>query len=153
MEDQACDKTDDHVIEILFEDDINSQQPNKNTHSPNDKELNTKTTKALQIVLGQTSELVEFDKIKHSLNQNPKSRYLISRYENSVARIQVILLKEVKVLQNIIKDWDKDFFLTHDRLPSNKEYANNNEISQYLKQYKVANKLLQQWGITVHLVS
>jgi hypothetical protein len=118
----------------------------------NTKTLFTKTAKAIQEVLGYTPEVAEFDRLKCSLARNTKSRYLINRYETSLTNIQVMVLKAVKELQCNIKNWDTEFLRNNERIPTMKDYSLNNAILQMFHKKKLADKILESWKITVHLV-
>ena len=72
--------------------------------------LTSKTTKAAEVVLGKTSEVIQLEKLCNNLNRNSKSRYCANRYENHLAKIQILVLKATKQLQSDIKLWDATFF-------------------------------------------
>ena len=64
----------------------------------------SKTAKALERVLGRSSEVEKFDKIKQALTTNPTSRYNQEKYETLLAHIQVKTLKAYKQLHNELKE-------------------------------------------------
>ncbi|KAK3737282.1 hypothetical protein QZH41_019809 [Actinostola sp. cb2023] len=125
--------------------------PGSTTTCIKDVPKGSKTTKALEVILGHSDEVAEFDRLRYSLSQNPKSRYIIHRYETHLAKIQINVLKAVNQYQQEVKEWDKEFFQKNNRIASEKDYSNCVEISKILCQLKVANKLLERWKITVHL--
>lgn len=61
-------------------------------------------------------------------------------------------LKAVRELNGKIKEFDKDFFMVNNRLPSNNDYALSDEMSHVFTKHKAANKIIKEWGITIHLV-
>lgn len=64
--------------------------------------LTSKTAKAAEVVLGKTPVVIQLEKLRNNLNRNPKFRYCASRYENHLAKIQVLVLKATKQLNNLI---------------------------------------------------
>ena len=58
--------------------------------------LTSKTTKAAEVALGKTPEVIQLEKLCNNLNRNPKSRYCANRYENHLEKIQVLVLKATK---------------------------------------------------------
>ena len=72
--------------------------------------LTSKTTKAAEVVLGKTSEVIQLE-LCSNLNHNSKSRYCANRYENRLAKIQILVLKATKQLQSDIKLWDATFLM------------------------------------------
>ena len=75
------------------------QLPEQNTADESVPQLSSKTAKAAEVVLGKTPDVVQLDKLRTSLNRNPKSRHCIKRYESHLAKIQVFVLKATKQLK------------------------------------------------------
>ena len=75
------------------------QLPEQNTADESVQQLSSKTAKAAEVVLGKTPDVVQLDKLRTSLNRNPKSRHCIKRYESHLAKIQVFVLKATKQLK------------------------------------------------------
>jgi len=94
------------------------------------QEILSKTTTALQLVLGNCEDVSKYDKLKKCAAKNPKSRFHIERFNLHLARIQISILKAYKQLNNDIKECE--------------------DISKR-KQIKTAAELLKLWKITVHL--
>lgn len=98
-----------------------------------------------------TPEVIESEKL-HNLNRKPKSRYCAKRYENHLAKIQVLVLKATKQLQSDIKVWDATFLMQNNWLPNAYDYGLSDEVTSTLRKKNVALKLLQSWEtITVYL--
>ena len=115
------------------------------------QQLSSKTAKAAELVLGKLPEVIQLDKLRNNLTRNPKSRYCVNRYENHLAKIQVLVLKAIKKLDSDIKAWDASFLMQHKRVPNPNDYETSQEATDILHRRKVALKLLQSWKITVHL--
>ena len=73
--------------------------------------LTSKTTKAAEVALGKTPEVIQLEKLCNNLNRNPKSRYCANRYENHLAKIQILVPKATKQLQSDIKLWEATFLM------------------------------------------
>ena len=115
------------------------------------QQLSSKTAKAAELVLGKLPEVIQLDKLHNNVARNPKSRYCVNRYENHLAKIQVLVLKAIKQLDADVKAWDASFLMQHKQLPNSNDYAASQEATEILHKRKVALKLLQAWKITVHL--
>ena len=99
-----------------------------------------------------TPEVIQPEKLHNNLNRNPKSRYCANRYENHLAKIQVLVLKATRQLQSDTKVWDATFLMQNNWLPNANDYELSDEVTSTLHKKKVALKLLQSWKmITVHL--
>ncbi|KXJ13241.1 hypothetical protein AC249_AIPGENE7033 [Exaiptasia diaphana] len=174
-DDEYCEEKDGSV-----EEDIDEREDNKNkeTHgiiTGSDKEetlsrkrknddpitsiskklctrtLKTKTAKAVELIVGKSQEVEEFDNMKYNLGKNPQSRYYIDHYETSLAKVQVLVLKECTAISENIKTWDKDFFERNSSLPSNTDYHKDNDIIELLKRKNAASQLLKSWNMTIQL--
>ena len=75
------------------------QLPEQNTADESVQQLSSKTAKAAEVVLGKTPDVVQLDKLRTSLNRNPKSRHCIKRYESHLPKIQLFVLKATKQLK------------------------------------------------------
>jgi hypothetical protein len=80
--------------------------------------LKTKTARAVEMVVGKNPEVKMFDRIKFSLNNNPKSRHNIDRYQTCLAKVQVLVLQAVKDFKQKISSWDKAFFAENLSIPT-----------------------------------
>ena len=123
------------VTQIIFEDLPSTDEPVEikggernvqtkgNNNFPqsidqNQKEipLTTKTSKALNQVLGNTPDVYEFERLQKNLKRNIHSQYCQSKYEIHVTKVQTSVLKVVSECKNAIKDWDKNFVSQTGRL-------------------------------------
>ena len=130
----------DGTISITFD-----QQPISNP------QCNSKTSKALQIVLGNSQEIRDLEKQRNNYCKNKTSRYYRSRYESALANIQTLVLKVITTSRNIVKEWEKKTFNQTGSLPDPNHYSNIPELKDVIHKQKVAMKLLASWKITVHL--
>ena len=82
--------------------------------SPNNHQVSTRLGKAVEIVLGSTTEVQMFDAARSNLKKSPKSKYAIEQYKKKLAVIQTRVLAQKRGLTKLLKDWEKEFFLNHD---------------------------------------
>jgi len=111
--------------------EINKTLPADTT---NNHEECSKTTKALQVVLGNLPDTDELERLKKTFMLNRTSRYYKSKYDYQLTRVQTTLLKAVSENKKKIK--------------SN---LSSEEKESIERKQKVALKLLKSWKITVHL--
>lgn len=135
------------TISIAFDDttdEVESEQSKPTEHT-------SKTTKALEIVLGDIPEIYELEKVRNKLSKNMSSHYYKSKYESHLARIQTALLRAVSECKTSVKEWENKVFCETGTLPNPNQYSEIPELQHVLKIQKVALKLLRLWKITVHL--
>ena len=113
--------------------------------------LSSKTAVAVEMVLGKIPEVIQLDKLHNNLKKSPKSRYCINWYENHLAKIQVLVLKATKQINEELKSWDAFFLKQYQRLPNTQDYTASDQAKANLEKRKVVLKLLESWKITVHL--
>ena len=92
-------------------------------------------------------EVALFDKLRHEHKQYPHHPYYFEKYMNELAKIQTIVLKKYRELNNAFKEWDKTFFTEHNRLPSYIDVGNDDKGKQLTKKLKYAKALLKEWKI------
>ena len=126
----------------------NEKQPEPPLRS-SEKNLTTKTAKAVERVLGGRPIVYELEKLRVNYKRNPKSRYAKNRYESHLVKVQTSVLSRLQECKEKIKNWDSGFVLKNSRLPNIDDYSD--EITSEVKKQKEAQELLRQWDITVHL--
>lgn len=115
------------------------------------QQLTSKTAKAAEVVLAKIPEVVQLDKLRSNLARNPKSRYCINKFENHLAKVQVLVLRALRQLNVELKAWDSSFLAQNKRIANQNDYSSSKEAKDILHKRKVALKLLESWKITVHL--
>jgi hypothetical protein len=70
----------------------------------------SKTTKALQTVLGNLPEIIELERLRTKLSSKKSSRYYLTRYETQLAWIQTAVLRAVNECKLYVKGWEKETF-------------------------------------------
>ena len=116
--------------------------------SPNNHQVSTRLGKAVEIVLGSTTEVQMFDGARSNLKKSPKSKYAIEQYKKKLAVIQTRVLAQKRGLTKLLKDWEKEFFLNQDcRMATVNEMKANEQASKLLNQLKYTDALLKEWKI------
>lgn len=114
-------------------------------------EVQSKTAKALELLLGKTQEVSELDRLKQTVAKNPKAHYYRKKYDTLLRNMQTCVLRKLRSLKNQLKQWDEDFLANHGRIPNDNDYSSDGQFKELSKKKKVALKLLESWNITVHL--
>ena len=115
------------------------------------KEVQSKTAKALELILGKTPEVSEIDRLKQTVAKNPKAHFYRKKYDSLLSNMQTCVLRELRSVKNQLKQWDENFLATHGRIPNNSDYIGDGHFKELTQKKKVALKLLESWNITVHV--
>ena len=105
--------------------------------------------KVLSSLLGDTDALKKFDKARSRLKDSPNSKVLITNYEQSLAKIQTETLGLYNRLSKQFKEWEKDYFMAHDKEPTISDVSSSNKKELFDKVQK-CKKYLKHWKISVH---
>ena len=105
--------------------------------------------KELSSLLGDTDTLKKFDKARSRLKDSPNSKVLITNYEQSLAKIQTETLGLYNRLSKQFKEWEKNYFMAHDKEPTMSDVSNSNKKELFDKVQK-CKKYLKHWKISVH---
>ena len=116
------------------------------------KEVQSKTAKALELILGKTPEVSEIDRLKQTVAKNPKAQFYRKKYDSLLSNLQTCVLRELRSVKNQLKQWDENFLTTHGRIPNDSDYINDGHFKELTQKEKVALKLLESWNTTVHLL-
>ena len=141
---------------VSSENDCPTEPPSKarkkETSPKRRKEVQSKTAKALALILGKTPEVSEIDRLKQTVAKNPKAHFYRKKYDTLLSNMQTCVLRELRSVKTQLKQWDEDFLSTHSRIPNNSDYINDDHFKELSQKKKVALKLLESWKITVHLL-
>ena len=114
--------------------------------------LMSRTSKAIEQVLGTCEGVQKYDKLNQNVAKNPKSRYHLERYEAHLTKIQILTLKAYKKVFNDIQTWKDSFKSSTQREATDDDLRNSSDIATKRKQMRIALELLKLWKITVRLV-
>ncbi|CAB4001140.1 Hypothetical predicted protein [Paramuricea clavata] len=84
----------------------------KNSETGNMAVCKTKLGKAVVFVLGQSTEVLQFDKARQQHKQSPSDKFFFAKFMNLVAVMEVRVVKQTKICQEL-GQWEKEFFLKH----------------------------------------
>ena len=115
------------------------------------REIQSKTAKTLELVLGKTPEVPEIDRLKQTVSKNPKAHFYRKKYASVLSKVQTQVLRELKLVKEKLTKWDETFLTEHGRLPNNNDYVSDSEFKELSKKKKTALKLLESSNITVHV--
>ena len=92
--------------------------------------VHSKTAKALELLLGKTSEVSELDRLKQTIAKNPKAHYYRKKYNTLLGKIQTRVLGELRSLKNQLKEWDVVFLAGNNKLPRDSDYSKDSHFKE-----------------------
>lgn len=118
-------------------------------------QLKSRLAKAISVVLGNTDEVMFFDKkytqLKEVLKSNPKNlsiNQLESNYKNMLAQIQTKILAKGRSVKKELKNWEKNYLLKHNCSSATYDVLKKDQkASILLKKLKYTKALLKEWKI------
>ena len=100
------------------------------------KEVQSKTTKALELILGKTPEVSEIDRVKQTATKNPKAHFYRKKYDSLLSNLQTCVLRELRSVKNQLKQWDENFLATHGRIPNDSDYIYDDHFRELTQKKK-----------------
>ena len=77
--------------------------------------------KAVEFLLGQTTEVLKLDKARQQLKESPSDKFLCAKYKKLAAVTEVQVVKRQIQIRKELGQWEKDFFLKHNRVATQKD--------------------------------
>lgn len=111
--------------------------------------IHSKLGNALQVILGKTHEVIQFDKL-HTAMKAKKNRDMHDQnlYAEKLAPIQTKVLAAKSKTERQLVEWEKEFTLKNNfTAPSYREIKNNPTAAILYKKIKFAKALLNEWKI------
>ena len=102
----------------------------------------------LQTILGDKKSLYTFDSYREQLKHNSNDRVIISAYEESLAIIQMEVLKEMTKLRKKLSDWEKQFFIDKLKEPDTEEIMKS-VMKDTFEKLQLCKKYLRHWKISI----
>lgn len=104
----------------------------------NDSHLQTTCTlgKNVAVVLGVTPDVVLFDKMRSEYKKHPKDTYCYERFMDELVKIQTGILKKLPELNVALREWDKNYFLKNNHLPTYAHVNQDEEGKQLTRKMK-----------------
>jgi len=133
-------------------------QQNKSSHSlaksssPQVKEIKTKLCANIVKIVGETDRLYKLDTARQNLKEHPTNDFYKRNYESLLAPVQTQLLAHHTALKKQHKEWEKQYYLSHDcSEPSLQVIRRNKEQYSIYSNTLLCEELLKYWKISVHL--
>lgn len=111
----------------------------------NDSHLQTTLGKNVAVVLGVTPDVVLFDRMRSEYKKHPKDTYCYERFMDELVKIQTGILKKLRELNVALREWDKNYFLKNNHLPTYAHVNQDEEGKQLTRKIKYAKVLLKEW--------
>ena len=114
-------------------------------------QLKSTLAKNVSQVLGETNEVMRFDKLRTNLKTLGTTQAK-EDYEVALAAIQTRVLAKHATLKQQFKEWERCFFAKHKCKEPNLEKIRNDKTAHDLyKTLRLCKQLLKHWNITVNL--
>ena len=96
--------------------------------------------------------MYKLDSARQNLTEHPTNDSCKANYESLLAPVQTQILAHHTSLKKQHKEWEKQYYLSHDYSEPGLEEVRRNKV-QYLvyKNMLLCKELLKYWKITVHL--
>ena len=111
----------------------------------NDSQLQTSLGKSVAVVLGVTPDVVLFDKARNEYKKHPKDTYCYERFLDELVKIQTGVLKKQRELNVAFREWDKNYYLKNNHLPTSAHVNQDEEGKELTRKLKYAKVLLREW--------
>lgn len=133
-----------------FVDISNDQQCGDKAASPTVEEqpyaCSSTLSKAAEIVLGLTVEVIQFDKARNRIKKQPQNNVYSDDYMKILAIIHTRVSKQRRILKEEITAWEKEYFANSGgKIPTYDDMMMNPSIEQIFKRLKYANDLLNKF--------
>ena len=96
--------------------------------------------------LGPSPLLQSFDNHHQSFKVNGDD-YSRKRCQEILPQLQIQILKRHSSMKQLVKKWEKNFYLNHNRSPAAKDFEDDNNAFENYKLMMRCKKLLQLWKI------
>ena len=128
-------------------DNINESSSSKDNITSNS--YCTSEANAIFLVLGGSSELINYDIEKDLFKLGKASLDTIESLKDTQSKFQQQVLKKVSTLQVQFENWERSFFLENNLCaPSVSDVKNNIYIAEIFKKIHIGNQLLRSWNIS-----
>ena len=125
----------------------NTVQDNRPTQQiPNqDKQgqCQTKLGETMAYVLGYSAEVSAFDKARAKLKSKPQDKWLHDSYTEKLAVLQTSVSKKKWKLEKETEDWEKNYFIRNNTLPTYDDLLADSAMKRASKQIKTAKAIMK----------
>ena len=110
-----------------------------------DSQLQTRLGNIVAVALGVTLDIVLFDKTRTEYKKHTKDTYCYVRFTDELVKIQTGILKKLREFNDALREWDKNYVLKNNHLPTFAHVNQDEEGKQLTRKMKYAKVLLREW--------
>ena len=111
-----------------------------------EQQWRTKLGGTLASILGNTDDVIEFDRARKNAKTRRQDKFLLDNYMHKLAVIQTRLSKKKRELEKDIEDWEKNYFNLNNNLPTYDDLIADSVMKDKLKQIKTAKVIMKLKG-------
>jgi hypothetical protein len=100
--------------------------------------------RAVDFVLGQSTEVLQFDKARQQHKQSPSDKFFLAKFMKLVAVMEVRVSKQQQQIRQELGQWEKEFFLRHNRVATQKDIATCTHAKLLRDKLKYAKAILNK---------
>jgi hypothetical protein len=121
-------------------------QVTQGSSSANKEQWNTKLGSTLAYILGNTDDVIEFDRARKNAKNRRQDKFLLDNYMHKLAIIQTKVSKKKGELEKDIEDWEKNYFISNNNLPTYDNLVADSVMKDKLKQIETAKVIMKLKG-------
>ena len=112
------------------------------------KEQQWKTTlgSTMANILGSTKEVIEFDRARENAKNYRHDKFFLDSYMHKLAVLQTRMSQKKRELEKEVEDWEKNYFIQNDNLPTYDDFQADSIMKEKLKQIKTAKAIMKLKG-------
>ena len=118
----------------------------QSSSSTSKEQLCTKLGTTLANILGITDDVIEFDRARKNAKAQRQNQFLLDKYMHKLAVIQTRVSKKKRALEKDIEDWEKNYFILNNNLPTYDNLVADSVIKNKLKQIETAKAIMKLKG-------
>ena len=104
----------------------------------------TKLGKAIEFVLGKSTEVLEFDKARQQHKQLPSDKFFFDKFMKRVAVMEVKISKQEHLLSAELGQWEKEFFLKNNKVATLEDLKECHHAKALANKLKYAKAILMK---------
>ena len=104
----------------------------------------TKLGKAIEFVLGKSTEVLEFDKARQQHKQLPSDKFFFDKFMKRVAVMEVKISKQEHLLSAELGQWEKEFFLKNNKVATQEDLKECHHAKALANKLKYAKAILMK---------
>ena len=109
-------------------------------------EINSKLGSTLAYILENIHNITEFDWARKNAKSQRQDKFLLDNYMHKLAVIQTKVWKKKGELEKDIQDWEKNYFISNNNLPTHDNLVAYSVMKDKLKQIETAKVIMKLKG-------